>query len=481
MTELDRNKYVNRFGRWLLAMVLASPLMGSVVLNNDGQSLIQEAKQAYLSDMEGRPVVTDQKMKGYVETIVKKLIPSPKQPPSGVQLSTTILESPQPELFSYTDGHIIVTTGMLYAVDNEAQLAGVLAREVAFAVEGYYISMYQEIKAAERAERNKAAVGALFSGLLDVAVDYAAEYHTIEMDEAYLEGTATYGETMKKIALVGAAQSSYYTLKDVAESTPAKDDRGNWLDPRLRFDAVADAQGMEYTALAGYESSETAKGWANAYKVKSKIIQQQEAQMGMFASQLRETQALMKISMNRMRQSIGSSGLVQTRSDLPPNRSEFVAKLGNLKEVRDAQKGRKLTKGEKSYQTFLQQALLPMAEKAMMDEQYEKAHGSYKALWEKGVRTAPVAYGIAKCKLGDFAFGASESEKESAEAAYMDAIKLDKTYALTYKGLAELYNDWDRYKDAVDAYRKYLKYAPKAKDRSRIERKIKSLEKKAAR
>ena len=469
---------------WLkavLLLMLSTVAAWGLEVNEDGKALILEAQQTYRGDMENRPVVTDENVKGYVEGIVKRLVPAAKKAPTGVRLSTTILESPQPELFSYVDGHIVITTGMVYAMENEAQLAGILAREVANVVEGYYIALYQEIKAAERSERNRAAVGALFSGLLDVAVDYAAQYHTIELDEAYMEGTATYGETMKKMAAIDAATGAYYTIRDVAESTPERDSSGNPVDPRMRFDSVADAQGMEYSALAGYESAETAKGWANAYRIKSEILRKQEAELGMFAAQIRETQSLMNISRKRMVQALGSSGLLQSRSDLPPNRSEFVAKLVNLQEVKAAEKGKKPTKGVEPFRAFLQNTLLPSAEKSMQEEQYERAYEAYTALWNKGVHTAPVAYGIAKCKLGDFAFGASEAEKESAEAAYFDAIKLDKSYAPTYKGLAELYADWERYQEAADAYRNYLKYAPKAKDRGRVERKIKTLERKAAR
>lgn len=466
---------------WLLFIMLAVPGMAVVEVNQDGQALIMESHQAYLDDMENRPIVTDKVIHDYVASIVKKLQPAGKNTPKGVTLGVTILDSPQPELYSYVEGHIVITTGMIYAMENEAQLAGVLAREVANVTEGYYITMFQQIKASERSERSKAAVGAIFSGLLDVAVEFAADYTEIEVSDAFMEGEATYSETMKKIAAVGAAKSSYYTIKDVAESTPEKDSHGKWLDPRLRFDAVADAQGMAYTALAGYDSSETAKGWANAYKLKSRIAREQEQEMGAWLSQIRETQSLMATSRNRMRQSLGNSGLVQSRSDLPPNRSEFTAQLVNLKEVKDAEKRTKPTKGIKPYHDFLHVALLPAADKLMKDEQYEQAYMAYSALWEKGVHTAPVAYGVAKCKLGDFAFGASESEKESAEAAYLDAIKLDKSYAPSYKGVAELYEDWERYEDAANAYSSYLKYAPKAKDRNRIERKIKTLKRKAER
>lgn len=465
---------------YLVVCVLALNL-SAVEVNDDGRELILQAQQAYRSDMNERPVVTDKVIKTYITGIVQRLIPKQKQLPEGTKLSVTILESPQPELYSYVDGHIVMTMGIVYAMENEAQLAGVMAHEVANVAEGYYLSMYQEIKAAERAERSRAGAGALFSGLLDIAVDYAVERESIRQTEAWMSNDATYGTTMKKMAATHAAQSAYYEIKDVVDSIPAKDADGNWLDPRLRFEPVADAQGMEYTALAGYDVEETAKGWQHLYRVKSDLIKKKEAGMGEFAAQLRQTQALMEIHTYRMRQSLGASGLVQTRSDIPPTRAEFAKSLVNLKEVKTAQKVHKPSKYRKPYMAFLHSSLFPRAEKLMKEENYEKAYTAYEALWSRGIHTAPVAYGLAKCQLGDFAFGASESEKESAEKAYEDAIKLDSKYALPYKGLGELYGDWERYGDAAKAYKSYVKLAPKAKDRKRIERKIKVMERKAER
>lgn len=476
------NLFKKVFGVSFLILCLSLPGAWAFEVNEDGESLILEAQQTYRSDMENRPVITDKAITEYATNIVKSLVPKGKHLPQGVTISTTVLESPQPEIYSYVDGHVVITSGVLFAMENEAQLAGVLSREVANIVEGYYINMYQEIKAAERNQRHKAAAGALFGALLDVAVDYAVDYKTIELEDEYWSGGATYSKAMKKIAGLNAARSAYYSIKDVADSIPEKDDEGQWIDPRLRFEPIADAQGMEYTALAGYDCRETAKGWDNIYRLKSSILKEQEDALGSLAKQIRQTQSLMQINMNRIRrESLSGSGLVQTLSDIPPTRAEFVSRMTGLKEVQEAEKKQKPSKRQEGYKTFLEQSLIPRAEKEMENENYETAYESYKALWEKGIRTAPIAYGMAKCKLGDFAFGASEAEKKEAENAYKEAARLDPKYAKPYKGLGELYNDWERYEDAVEAYRTYLRLDPKSGDRERIERKIKTLERKVNR
>jgi len=450
-------------------------------LNDDGRTLIQEASMAYSSDMEGRPVITDPDLNGYITSLANRLKPKGKTSPAGVTLTMTIIESPKPELYAYVDGHVVITSGMMFSMDNEAQLAGVLSHEIAHVFEGYYITMYQEIKAAERAQRRKAAAGALFGALLDVAVDYAVEWEDINQTERFFEGEATYSETMHRMAAVHAAQKAYYSIKDVIANIPAEDSKGNPIDPRLRFEPVADAQGMIYVASAGYDVTEVPKGWTTIHRMNSKVAREQEQLMGPWASQLKATQSLMEMNMIRLRQQLGASGLVQTLSNAPPSRAGFVATLTRLEEVKAAEKSGKKIKGEKTYREFIQKALLPRAERFLEEENFEQAYLNYRILYNRGIRTAPVAYGLAKSRLGDFAFGASKAELKEAEFAYREAARLDPSYADPYKGLGELYEDTDRYEDAAEAYSRYLKLSPKATDRKRIERKIKIMERKASR
>jgi hypothetical protein len=431
--------------------------------------------------MKNRPGVSDKTVVGYVDGVVKRLVPKGKSPPGGVAISTTVIDSPRPEVYAYVDGHVVLTTGVVFAMDNEAQLAGVVAHEVAHVVEGYYLDVYQQIKAAEQRRRRKAAAGALFGALLDVAVDYAVEVESIEFEDKLMKGEATYKDTMKHLAKIGAAQGAYYSIKDVIASVPSKNADGSRVDPRLQFEAVADAQGMEYLALAGYDTAEASKGWDKLHAVSNRLAKQQEAALGAMAEQMRAMQQLMELNMNRLRQSLGSSGLVQTIHTAPPTRAQFVARLTALKEVREAAASGGAHKKEKEYRAFLSGALLPRAARAMEEERYKHAARDYRVLYDKGVRTAPVACGLARSMLGDFAFGASAAEKKKAEALYKEAATLDATHAAAQRGLGELYEDWERYGEAAAAYRAYLNLAPKAGDRKRIERKIKVMERKAKR
>jgi predicted Zn-dependent protease len=474
-------KHMITFGILVLFILVLPILAYAVEVDKEGQSLINQARQAYSGDMTGRPVVTDKAVRGYVEKVALSLVPTGKRPPNGVNINLTVLESEMPELYSYVDGHIVITTGAVFAVDNESQLAALLSHEVSHLVEGHYITLYQQIKARERREKSKAVAGAIFGVLLDSAVDYAVEVESAKQADRILEGDATYKEMAKSMAKISAVEGTYYGMKDVIDNIPEKDGSGEWIDPRQRFEVVADAQGMVYLAGAGYDVGEAEKGWRNVQKIRSAHARQREQAMGQFGSQVREMESMMRLMMPRLRQSMGQTGLIQTISEAPVARADLVGSFTGLKEVKAAAKGKKPRKGTKSYLSFLKKTILPKAERALADEEYDAAKPYFRTLYDKGVRTSRVLYGLGKSSLGDFAFGASPKEKKEAEKLYLEAAKRDSKFAAPYRALGELYEDWERYGDAVKAYTRYLKRAPKAKDRRRVEGKISKLKRKAGR
>ncbi len=465
----------------MIFFLLLPPCGRALEINADGRVLIQEASQAYTSDMQDRPIMVEPLIHQYLMGIVQRLVPPDKKAPEGVEIGITVIDSPKPELYAYVSGQIVVTSGTVFSMENEAQLAAVLSRQTAHLTEGYYISLYQQIKATERKERYKAAAGALFSALIDVAVDYAVQVEEINQAERYFEGEASYSETMKRLAAVHAASSAYYSIKDVIASIPTKNPAGGSIDPRLQFEIIADAHGLEYLARAGYDPIEASRAWVIVHQINSRIAREKEQALGAFAEQMRNMQSLMTANMNRLRQQLGASGLVQTLSNAPPTRAQFVAKLTALKEVQEAKKTNGIKKERERYLQFVEQALLPRAQSALKEENYVQAYTEYRLLYDRGIRTATVTYGMAKSKLGDFAFGASDAEKAEAEKLYMETIRLDPLYAAPYKGLAQLYEDWERYEEAAQSYQDYLKISANAKDRKLIEKKIKIMKRRASR
>ena len=450
-------------------------------VTDDGRQLIQQAARIFQEDIGSRATVQDKKTKAYLQGVLKRLQSNGPTPPKGVTPQIVIVDSTAPELYAYVDGHIIITNGTIYALDNEAQLSALLGHELANVIEGYNIEMYQQIKAKERAAARRSLLGGVLGEMAVIAADYAYEVDSAEQMDRLMEGEATYKQVAIRTAKAGAAREAVYTAADVLKSIPAKNDKGQRVDPRLQFEMAADVQAMQYLAKAGYNTEEAALAWRRFLEAKNRMLRQQEQDMGMFAEQLRLTQQMMRQSMQQAREAMGETSLIRTLGDAPPGRDEFVASLTAMKEVRDAQAGRKGVKGDKEYQAFIKQSLLVQAQTALEEERYQEAQSQYEILYDKGIKEAPVVYGLAKSRLGGFAFAATEAQKREAERLYQQAASMDKKYAEPYRGLGELYDDWERYEDAVEAYQTYLKLAPKARDRRNIERKLKTLKRKAAR
>ena len=159
---------------------------------------------------------------------------------------------------------------------------------------------------------------------------------------------------------------------------------------------------------------------------------------------------------------IAGIGQYQSISDAPPARADLVRDFTKLKVVKEAQKSGKGKKGVAPYQKFLRGVGIARAEKALLKESYSDANFYYQVLYEKGVKDAPIIYGLAKSGIGDFAFSATEAQRKETERLYREAAAKDPKYALPYRGLGELYEDSERYGDAAKAYQKYVKLAPKA-------------------
>ncbi len=464
----------------VLSMLLIIPMHAAALeVDRDGRALIQEASEAYARDMQERPIVEDKAILDYVNQVAERLVLAGPGLPAGVSLKVSVVESDVPELYSYADGHVVMSTAMLYSARNEAQLAALLSHEVAHVSEGHYIELYQQIKAAEQKKRNMAIVGAVIGGLMDVAVDTAAEYREVEEEEKLLNGEQTYGETMKKIAVIEGGKSAYFTMKDVAASVPPEDANGHKMDPRFQFEPLADAQGMQYLARAGYDVAEAAEAWGNVARLRNRQLKERQAMLGDMGRQLSQMTAMFQKQSEQMMQKTGlASGLAKTISVAPRGRAELMHSLLNMQEVREAAHGSE--KGEAAFRDFLSRTLLAKARLAMQEERYEEAARRYQAIHDSGIRLPEVSYGLARSRLGDFAFGASEADKRRSESLYREALAMNRNYAPAWKGLAELYEDWERYEDALDAYGHYRRLAPKA-ERKRIDRKMRVLKRRAAR
>ncbi len=94
-------------------------------------SVGQENAKQVLSQYE---VVKNQFLQAYVQRLGQKLASTPEAKESGFEFTFTLLNVDQINAFALPGGPMFIFTGLLKAVDNEAQLAGVMGHEMAHVI-----------------------------------------------------------------------------------------------------------------------------------------------------------------------------------------------------------------------------------------------------------------------------------------------------------------------------------------------------------
>jgi len=79
-------------------------------------------------------VINDPGLTGYVNRVGKRLAASQEATESGFPFSFEVVADPSINAFALPGGHMFINTGLLKAVDNEAQLAGVMGHEMSHVI-----------------------------------------------------------------------------------------------------------------------------------------------------------------------------------------------------------------------------------------------------------------------------------------------------------------------------------------------------------
>ena len=80
------------------------------------------------------PLVNDPFLNSYVNTIGKRLAETQEAKASGFPFSFQVVADPSINAFALPGGPMFINTGLLKAVDNEAQLAGVMGHEMSHVI-----------------------------------------------------------------------------------------------------------------------------------------------------------------------------------------------------------------------------------------------------------------------------------------------------------------------------------------------------------
>jgi predicted Zn-dependent protease len=105
-----------------------SPVAETLLMNDDEKMLWQKAEQEQLAFEENGFIYPDQKLEDYLNQVVGKL--QPQSAPQDLVIRVKVIKNSYLNAFAYPNGMIYVHTGLLARMDNEDQLAAVLAHEL---------------------------------------------------------------------------------------------------------------------------------------------------------------------------------------------------------------------------------------------------------------------------------------------------------------------------------------------------------------
>lgn len=170
------------------------------------------------------PIVEDENLQRYVNLVGRTVAAQSSRP--DLPYAFAVIDSPVPNAFAGPGGYIFVTTGSLRHMSNEAELAAVLAHEVAHVTELHMVKTWRrgnllqglsQVAAAadEGAEEYAAAVDQATEVLFDKGLDKNFEYEAdrVGCDLAALAGYDPAGmpSFLNKLAAATDKQGGWYS------------------------------------------------------------------------------------------------------------------------------------------------------------------------------------------------------------------------------------------------------------------------------
>jgi len=348
------------------------------------------------------------------------------------------LRDPVPNAFALPNGSIYVSTGLLALMDNESQVAAVIAHELTHVLRRHtylqnrsnrkkYLTM--NIMAAIGAYAPGGVAGAVITIVTAVApfIVLATMFgYSRDLErEADLKGidmmiAAEYPpEEMVKMMKVLNMDIEGEEIRYFYNDHPALSERINYLNSYLGARADKVTPQMELNREK------------NAYFTKTESIMRHDIQLAMNAARFRS-----------------AVYLAQRLVDFHPNSSENVFLLAeayrNLGPRSPQLSEKELTNSAKKDAAKKRQKRTPEEE-------------------ERELLATPA--GPQNWK----------THQQRAEELYLRAANLENPFSAVHRGLGMLYEKLGRISDAISEYEKYVELAPAAVDRERIQRRIEAL------
>jgi predicted Zn-dependent protease len=397
--------------------------------------LLEQSEQFERQLEKNGSIYDDEELDKYLDQVGQAVIP-PGGPPDRVRWRFRVIRDPYINAFSLPNGSIYLNTGLLAQLENESQLAGVMAHECAHVIKRHAFSENKKLrkKARDKYILDMVSTWAPVFGTTGTAVSLLADtVRTVLVATVFgysreLEREADVYAADRLIELNYDAEELLRTFRLLETSYEAEYVKLYYRDhPNLQ-------ERIAYTGLRlkgdthKPVSSEQRAVYRLRYLSKTERVLRHDIQLNIYSGRFRTAFAL-------------SQKLV----DFKPESSENVLHLAEAYRALGPRvielRGEELTpkalkKGRKSTQEEEERALMSTSEGQ----------------------------------------SAARTNRANAEELYRKALAMDPKNARAHRGLGFLMEQAQRYQEALEHFREYLRLEPGAIDRSRIQRRIEALE-----
>ena len=384
-------------------------------------------------------VLADESANAYLRRVGQALLPR------GLELERVswrfrIVRDPQPNAFALPNGSIYVTTGLMSLIDNESQLAAIVAHEITHVMRRHtymhnrsnrkkFLTM--NVMAAIGAYAPFGVVGAVITVVTTVApfIMIATIYgYSRELErEADLKGidmmiTAEYApEEMVNVMKLLDRDFEGENIRLFYNDHPSLDERIKYLSGYLgaRADRVTQQMELNRERAAYFRTMEP--------------LMRHNLQLAINAGRPRSAVFLAQRLVEVHEDSENLFWLAESYRTLGPRTPQL-----SEKEMTNS--------GKKSAAERRVKRTLEEEERELL------ATPAGKENWQK--------------------------HQQTAEELYGRALKAENPVPMAHRGLGMLYEKLERGADATAAYEKYLELSPAAVDRARIQRRVEALKEK---
>jgi len=183
----------------------------SVVIQDDERRLMNRAKEVREAIDQSGWIYDDQAISVYLNAFIPKLLPQGLKADE-VDFVIKVIKDPALNAFSFPDGQIYVTTGILAVAENESQIATLLAHELTHVLHRHGLKSFRSLKNTTAWWES---VG-LFTGGLGMIVSELAKVSSVSGFSQGLETEADEAgfELLKKAGFDTAQSVKFFELMD---------------------------------------------------------------------------------------------------------------------------------------------------------------------------------------------------------------------------------------------------------------------------